>query len=341
MKKNVDNYYSEALGFEREKIIRNFLLGPFNYRTFLELCHLIGKSERRIFLSNDQEILAAFLKKYWDNNQVDFLKNYLNIKTKVRFLLGKNTFEGTVIRLLELEEVKKELFIAQAECVILGGSLSYGPFFNIRHNGTNNSDIDILVVMPDDIESFLKPLSQQRKFNVKRKIFDTFISNDNFDILSTKIPNPENYYTSFHFFKKTAFDKLLDIEKISWLAALRDRPFKHRPLVEKGMDNEEDEIPTKLSIVKPTDSKQIKFYVLTILTNKPNSSNYFTPNIYHNFLLPNFTYWLNDSHNELQSKIKRFKERTKTIYEKDNCSGVYCIHKRHERISPSLSKFLI
>ena len=61
------------------------------------------------------------------------------------------TIKGTLIRLDKLETIEN-VFKDHVKSIIIGGSMSYGPFYNIRENldSTGSSDIDLIFVVSDD-----------------------------------------------------------------------------------------------------------------------------------------------------------------------------------------------
>ncbi|MDD3002577.1 MAG: hypothetical protein PHD49_02875 [Candidatus Shapirobacteria bacterium] len=61
------------------------------------------------------------------------------------------TIEGTLIRFDKLEKIKS-VFKNNVRSIIGGGSMSYGPFYNIRENldSTGSSDIDLIFIVDEN-----------------------------------------------------------------------------------------------------------------------------------------------------------------------------------------------
>jgi predicted nucleotidyltransferase len=105
---------------------------------------------------------------------------------------------ATLIRLEALKDLRKQ--INNIEGIIVGGSVSYGRFYNIRERKEDASDIDIILVASDKEEllplvgaPFLDP-ENKRIFREKLKRFGGHTFNGNYKILSQRF-----YYRNYNF----------------------------------------------------------------------------------------------------------------------------------------------
>jgi len=126
------------------------------------------------------------------------------------------SIEATLVRFSKLEELKKS-FGGRIEGIILGGSMSYGPFYNVRENldRTGGSDIDlILVASLEQLSKFwdfieeIKFFSESDKemFLRRQKHFLQLYDQKIADIFSKKFSSTDlDLEISMHIFPKDVF----------------------------------------------------------------------------------------------------------------------------------------
>lgn len=135
-----------------------------------------------------------------------------------------DSIDPTFDRFEVLEELP-DIFGDAVDAIILGGSMSYVPFFGVRSDHTNNdfSDIDLIFIQSD---SFFNKVSWDNFRNAKtlysddKEIFlkrvneyKRLFSDGRADIISQRFKIKGRKYTiSIHFFPKTFFKKLVNGE---------------------------------------------------------------------------------------------------------------------------------
>lgn len=165
---------------------------------------------------------SAFQVEKSQGNGIGFLEDILDESTKIQSelptplrekgetILGKQqpslveALQETAKRFLFVDRLIKDL-PSTVIGVIVGGSMQYGPFYNIR--GTpNSSDLDIFYVVTQDFfkgKDAERTISRQRGFNSnasedfarRAKIFRKLHSQKKADLLSVKTP-VEDYLAS-------------------------------------------------------------------------------------------------------------------------------------------------
>ena len=130
------------------------------------------------------------------------------------------SIEGTLERFTYIEKLP-EIFRKKVEGIIVGGSMSYGPFFNIRQNldSTGSSDIDAIFVVKGDFfnndewelfdQSDLFVESDKAMFHERRKKFSEFYLSDQVDVFSQRFDVPNHDFNmSTHFFTYDRFQNM-------------------------------------------------------------------------------------------------------------------------------------
>lgn len=114
------------------------------------------------------------------------------------------------------------IFNSGVEGIIIGGSMSYGPFYSVRDNVGDKdfSDIDGLVVVNDSFfndnwSTFLKNtvfLKEDKELFFKRvKIFKKLFKSGSADVLSQRFFVKDKYFNvSLHFLHTTTFEKMIN-----------------------------------------------------------------------------------------------------------------------------------
>lgn len=127
----------------------------------------------------------------------------------------QESIEATLDRYHFIEQLPAA-FGEKADGIIIGGSMSYGPFFNVR-SGEDSSDIDAIVVMD---ESFLESddwqgfndaaiLTEEEKqlFLERKEIFKAMHEKGEADILSQRFTARDgDFNMSTHFFPLSTFE---------------------------------------------------------------------------------------------------------------------------------------
>ncbi len=160
------------------------------------------------------------------------------------------SISGTLERFSYMEKLVP-IFRNKAKSIIVGGSMSYGPFYNIRKNldETGSSDIDAIIVVNDDFFDDMNwdafDLSEQfseedkKIFHERRKKFRELYSQGSVDILSQRFDVPNHDFNmSTHFFTLANFEKMCgsrfsqdlqyDQNIVSTFRDFKARKFEHR-----------------------------------------------------------------------------------------------------------------
>jgi len=236
--------------------------------------------------------------------------NLDNIETGDRRKDGKRipnfseSLEATLERLVVLQEIQK-LFSHIVDSIIAGGSLSYGPFYNVRKekNGTPSSDIDTIMLInnnffdsekwSDFIKSDLFTTEQKTNFFERMKIFISF-SNGEADILSQKfevIRDDDRFDVSIHFVQQDVFDKLVmkDVseeeltssqDRDVTLLDFREKDFSYKKARQKNIDGElvEFEVNNTREPISGGSIAELPIYMIR--------NGKYCPGIYQNVILP-------------------------------------------------------
>jgi hypothetical protein len=128
----------------------------------------------------------------------------------------------TVERLRKIENLA-EYLKGDVEGVIIGGSMSYGLFYNIRGglDATGSSDIDIIAILKEkefEKEDYLNDVKnidfftneEKMKFLKRKQVFSKLKENGTADIFTQKFHvMDKNFNISIHFFPKNAFNDMI------------------------------------------------------------------------------------------------------------------------------------
>lgn len=230
--------------------------------------------------------------------------------------------EATLERYQVLEKIE-QAFVPPIEGIIVGGSMSYGPFYNIRKNldNTGSSDIDTILIMssenfsidenllaasglfyPEDIALFLKRIPNFKKLYEQG---DAEIMSQKFRIKNT------DFDASLHFFTKCSLAKMLGTivednitehsDEIFIIKDYKAKPFTHPICLQRGFDNSlhRYEVPTQTPIEDGG--------VITLLPNYATAGGKFYPGIYQNLVSPRFKVFA-DTTGETTTITQNFKE---------------------------------
>lgn len=287
-----------------------------------------------------KEIITFFEKK--DNIPI-FFKNTRSEKLGKRQPDIIESIYSTLER-FEMMEALELVFKKSCKGIIIGGSLSYGPFYNIRANKDNSgsSDIDAIFVLDqnstdDDWKEFLHCpfFSEQDKKNFmsrKNIFFKSLLPENKATILSQKFHlEGTDYDISIHFFTDEALNKTLisNIEeevqgnnKVVILKDYKSKPFSHTICPQTNFDG------TPYYYTVP-EQKNTNEGVITELPAYIINDHKFHPGIYQNLILPTF-FIFHDRNGEITDKISKFKKIIK-----DHIQNTYGKNNVEERLLKS------
>lgn len=136
------------------------------------------------------------------------------------------SFLGAILPTLERYRVMERMpaaFEGNVDAIVIGGSMSYSPFFGIRENEKDKdfSDIDALVVINDNffkkdswnnfLEDDLFPLEEKQKFISRIKRFQTLLRDNEADVFSQRFSVcGKRFTTSIHFVTRPIFERMVN-----------------------------------------------------------------------------------------------------------------------------------
>lgn len=266
------------------------------------------------------------------------------------------SFMESIIPTLERFRVMERLpeaFGAGIDSIIIGGSMSYIPFFGIRENPKNKdfSDIDTLIIINDVffkktswqkfINNNLFPAEEKKKFLDRIKIFQKLLRQNAVDVFSQRFSIIGKQFTvSNHFVTRSVFKKMVytDLKK-----SLRTRneqqyimrdfrvdPFRHPCHARHTFDGERFE-----SVINGHEIKSDGF-----VSNMPGyivSNGKLYPGVYQTVISPAFLVFY-DRTGETTKLVKKFKnilyQEVKNI-RKNSPSATYAkAHNRYDIFPP-------
>ena len=307
-----------------------------------------------IQLLNDFELIKDDLISLLPEN-IDDISNSNKILYKRQPGLVE-TIEGTLIRLDKLEKIES-VFKNHVNGIIVGGSMSYGPFYNIRENldSTGSSDIDLIMIIDENKLSedwgFLNEIDflnkEDKDIFLKRKDkFLSFYKNGTANILSKKFNLKDfDFEISIHFFPENIFSNMvnerllrdlsLNEDHVCLLRDYKDNHFSHKQCCQKSFSGKTYEfiVPTE-EIVDDGNITTLPGYII--------SNQEFYPGIYQNLISPMFSVYLDND--VINNKINLFKQiildrllKEKETNKEDNFQSS---HVRQDYFSPSLTNSL-
>lgn len=235
------------------------------------------------------------------------------------------SFIESIIPTLERFQIMErlpEMFGDGVDSIIIGGSMSYIPFFGIRENPKNKdfSDIDTLIVINDDffkkaswkkfISNDLFPVIEKQQFINRIKIFQKLHRNNTADVFSQKFSVIGKSFTvSNHFVTRSVFRRMVctDLKeslhaKIDMQYIMRDfraDPFRHPCHARHTFDGERFE-----SVIDGYEIKSDGF-----VSNMPGyiiSNGKFYPGVYQTVISPALLVFY-DCTGETTKLVKKFK----------------------------------
>ncbi len=292
-----------------DKDIYLFLRGKItDYLDRVYSCY--GSSGFSDFKSNLEKILSNFDGAFgiFFQNPGIFVKN----KRIPGFL---EACRATIARLEVINDFCRDL--PNVTGVIIGGSVSYGRFYNVRekHPDQKGSDIDTLVIVDDQRELFELRKSEtldERDKQIFTSRLDNFCSsglNDNFKVFSQRFNCEKGDFTlSFHSFPISLIDSIItemnkDLKngnnKSFFVTDYRSDPYKKGVLRRYNFCH--NEFSFYLDMEKDEQNYILKFPVYSVLNDE------FLSSVYFNVLLPE-SWILADKDNFTYSRMKRVRE---------------------------------
>lgn len=224
-------------------------------------------------------------------------------------------------------EVLEKTLIPPVESIIVGGSMSYGPFFNTRKDldKSGSSDIDAILVIPDGEFSFsvnsldggLFYPEEIESFVKRANYFTNLQQKGQADIFSHKcrVKNTD-FDISMHIFPKSILTSMLNpdltTQQSDSLRTLKDykaKPFSHAKCVQTGFDG------SSYTFVVPEQTKTEEG-VIALLPSYALQSNRFYPGIYQNLISPRFSVFT-DRTGETTELVKNFRTVMEAQLEKE------------------------
>lgn len=222
---------------------------------------------------------------------------------------------------LEYVEGLPQAFGRTVDAMIVGGSLSYGPFFNIRSNidATGSSDVDaIFIITPSfdtssEWEGFMKSdlftEEDKREFTDRREVFKCLQHEGIADIISQKFTVPgRDFVMSAHFFTPEVFEKMAVsglerhlVDRSDSVDIIRDykpRCFEHQVCPQRSFDG------SIFNYVVPEQERVKRGYVVK-LPGYILSNGSFFPGLYHNLISPEFSVF-HDTSGTTRAIVRRF-----------------------------------
>lgn len=384
----IDNYEKEQEEIRRIKRIRELIEtdiikdGIYSWeKTFIEVIKYISGFD--IMSSNKDVIkglLANFLERvllsYKENNtsfeelKEDILSFFEENKNSLPgFLtssygkeLGKRqpgfleSTEETIKRFIYAEKFK-EYLKSEIKGMIIGGSLSYGPFYNVRKklDETGSSDVDLIILVDNEFfdkkvtkflnidffttlekESFLERIS---KFKILREAGVA-------DIISQKFFIKDGGFDfSLHVFDQIFFKRMVGGEFRNNLKKSKDGIFKIKDFKAESFTHKTCHLNSfsGKEIEVGTQEKKIDGGVITSLPNYVIQQGEFYPGIYQNLISPKFSVFY-DPKGNITKQVKLFestmKERLGEEQKNNPDNKLYKSHNRYKLFSPILTDLL-
>jgi len=242
--------------------------------------------------------------------------------------LGKrqpSLFESILETLKRFEALERFELVFEKSCkgMIVGGSLSYGPYFNVRaqRNLIAGSDIDTILVIDENenarnwdrfIQSPDFSHQEKQEFIDRKDIFlKTLLPRDKADILSQKFHmKGTRFEISAHFFTHAAMNRLLlnntniaiiNVDNIFTLKDYRSERFPYKTCLQKNFEG----IPY---IYDVPEQRTVEKGVISELPEYIINDHKLHPGVYQNLVLPSF-FIFHDRDGELTENVSSFKKK--------------------------------
>ncbi len=263
----------------------------------------------------------------------DTLPNYLFDSSDVRLNKRQPSFmesvKATLDRLLKIDIIKEALKNV-VDGIIVGGSMSYGPFFNVRSalDNTGSSDIDMMVIVDNDNIVLLADkleaaglFAKDEMANFKTRIMHAIelVKQGKIDIFSHKFNIPgADYDISIHFMTYPMFKLMLTVpesneDTVVTLKDYKARPFPHKACVQQNFYGQ------KYKYIVP-EQEPIEDGVIVKLPAYIIDNGKFHPGIYHNIISPRFEVSL-DKEGKIMPIVEDFKKGVKQRLKREGGDG--------------------
>ena len=313
-------------------------------------CHLVEKVDIRLL----GEQLGSLLNEK-NFNLPSFLKTQNGVSLGKRKPSFVESVDATMERFYKIEDLKN-LLRDLADGIIIGGSMSYGPFFNIRKalDETGSADVDLIVILPEDKldvswwkkfqESDLFDDTARRVFFDRMNVFGALLQGGEVDIFSQKFHvRNTDFDISIHFFPPRVFDSMVgkqfqndllsDQDTIVVLNDFKAKEFPHAVCAQQNFLGEQYafDVPAQRSVDGG---------VITELPSYIIQNHHFYPGIYQNLISPCFSVCYDRG--GTMDRVTKFKSimGKRAEQEKGACPEAQLLksHIRHKIFSPELFK---
>lgn len=305
------NFYSTNSEDIRSNLACDFSRIYRIYRANHKLAHHLLKD----FKSIEEEFVNLIPK------NVDYVSNLSN-NTHKRQPTIREAIKGTLVRLDKLEKIEASVK-NQVKSIIVGGSMSYGQFYNIRENldRTSGSDIDLIFILDNkqttkgiDLFKDIGFIENKEKDILTERMvkFSTLYKNGLADVLSKKFFLKDfDFEISLHIFPDTVFTKMIhsnllkDLvmnKNINYLLRdYKDNVFPYKKCRQKSFSNKTYEFIVAVEKLSSDDN-------ITTLPGYIIYEKELFTGIYQNLISPMFSVYLDNTGGEIIKEISQFKE---------------------------------
>lgn len=262
----------------------------------------------------------------------------------------RESVEETLKRYEAIERTREALK-GHVDGIIFGGSMSYGPFYNIRgdRDETGPSDLDGIVIMRDDEDQI--PLGEifeedeTAQFPLRMEEFRKLYEKGDAQIITQKSRvKGEDFDISIHFFPKSEFEKLIgddcretmkqDNDATYLIHDFRSAEFKHPNFNSHNFDGDTLEYETPKA-------KEVSRGVINDLPGYRMQRGKFFSGVYQNVVSPGFDVWY-DRIGDISEQVDNFKQNMIERMEYEKSQGADTnfqqSHIRHKIFSPHFIK---
>ena len=279
-------------------------------KTYFSYRHI---GETAIDLSNDwgdmQDEIGSTLPDTVDNSPIAG-KRQPSFLESVTATLARYSIIETLPSLLE----------GSVDATIIGGSMSYGPFFNVRDNRHGqSSDIDVIFVgnatlleKPIEITDTQTALSETDIMTLaaRSKTFSELYQIGKANVLSQRFSLPDHTFNiSAHFFTKDSLDTLIGARIEEQLAEGQDKlvlfndfkpsPFIHPTCFQQGFDGTRREYHV-------SDQQSVPGGFITRISGYEVADSRMYLGLYHQLISPEYSVY-SDVNGETTSRVDSFR----------------------------------
>lgn len=245
---------------------------------------------------------------------------------------------------LRVIETLRQALGTSCEAVIIGGSMSYGPFYNVRNNidGLDGSDVDMIAVSDekefDDPERWRLP--GVVGFSDRVRTFVSLRRKQQANLISQRF-NLDGIGVSLHVFPKEEFHDLVAGHRVqadfegtadvdTSILDYKAAPFERHHSRQRNFSGQD--YLHELGQQEPVPGGFVTRFPKYVIRNSE-----LFPGIFHNLLSPKFeVYW--DSSGEVTGMVKEFERLIRKRFEKESkantASRFLASHIRFELFSP-------